>query len=293
MYLHRPCRLGCKRLAACSACGFGRNWSRMPTSGQYGWHYPQHREAPREAAVQDGLKGRNQVRQTSTHSQGFRPFKTSSGAETVRIALRGTPAWVYRTLSVASRSLRPESLAIRGAASAHPLPRECPVAARPDSPDGSPICRHRCSWCSLHNARPFDTTGSPRGCPSGRMWLLQVVLHAADGKWRSARGTRAHALAERNLMQPLGDLPRDIPASNLQFLVVDGRRDRLRKSAVIHRDGERQAGRVIADDVGSPRSHVAAGHDAVKVNERDVLNHRQPQASVLMVLWVGPSVAVA
>jgi len=38
----------------------------------------------------------------------------------------------------------------------------------------------KAAWWSLHRARPFDTQGSPFGCPSGRMWEA-----SSNSAWRS------------------------------------------------------------------------------------------------------------
>lgn len=58
-------------------------------------------------------------------------------------------------------------------------------------------------------------------------------------------------------------------------------------------DREDEASRVVAHDVDGPFRHVETRHDAVEVDQRDVALHRQPQADILVMARVCPTIPIA
>src|SRR5712691_4587325 len=155
------------------------------------------------------------------------------------------------------------------------------------------ICRSNAAWCRAHRASPFGTTGSPRGCPSGKMCAA-----SSSSSWRSrqtaqhSRYARSNLLSKRLLVKPaLGDAG-DIRAPSLGSCVVFDTRGHQRHVLLVDCDREDQVERVVSDDIDGPGRHVPPRHDAEQVDERRLALHRQAESLIVPMTWICPPVPI-
>ena len=106
-----------------------------------------------------------------------------------------------------------------------------------------------------------------------------------------------HPLAKRPLVESLPHRSGSVPAPRPLRVVMDGGprgpRGRPTMTLLVDRHCEGQSFPVVANDEHGPGGDVSAGHQAVQVDQRQPLLPREPQATVVRVLRVFTTVAIA
>ena len=102
-----------------------------------------------------------------------------------------------------------------------------------------------------------------------------------------------HALAERFLMQPSPDRGGDVLPSDQRLFRRQLRRAvAVQEGHVVQSDREREARRIIGDDVYRPAHQVLGRHDPVKVDQRLAGLARPAQRCVIPVSRIRPAILV-
>jgi len=100
-------------------------------------------------------------------------------------------------------------------------------------------------------------------------------------------------LTEALLMQSLARVAGHVlPASLCLHRLLDARPE-VQQSHIINGNLESERSGIIADDVDGPDWEIAARHQAIQVDERDLTLHREPKSDVLRVARVGAVVIVS
>lgn len=163
--------------------------------------------------------------------------------------------------------------------------------------------RRKISYRSARKSRWGFNCGQRKAIANGRFTLWVAVwqdvrgfeqlrvLQVADGTAPLIR--LEHALPEALLMQSSLDHGGDIAASRIDRGRIVKLKGRRRHDHVIDDDRERQARRIVADDIDGPGGFIEARDDAVEVDQRRLTFHRQPKSGVVSMLRIAAAIAIA
>ncbi len=104
---------------------------------------------------------------------------------------------------------------------------------------------------------------------------------------------RDHPMAECFLVEPLLDLSGHITAAGICIRVAEWRSIQARQLPVINARRKGKASRIVSNDEHRPRGVIHTRHNAMEVNQRRTAYHREPNASVVGMVWVSTPVPIA